>query len=108
MNAILRISLLSFAAACLLPGTARAQDDETTVAALAAASARCDRPEALSNLQRRILENSAQGMTPLIRFIQRTRMMYRLDVYETVAWLEKRRAERAACGVAVADAAAVE
>ena len=110
MNTILRISLLSVAAFCLSIGTARAQDDEmATVAALGTPSTRCDRPEALSNLQRKVLEKAEQGMTPLIRYIHATRMMsYSLDVYETVAWIEKRRAARAACGVAVADASAVE
>ena len=111
MNAKLQLSLLSIAAFCLLPGTARAQPEELTVAAVAATPARCDQPEALSNLQRKVVDKASQGMTPLIRFIHGTRMMsYSLDVYETVAWLEARRAARAACGVAVAvaDAPAVE
>ena len=108
MNAILRTSLLSVAALCLLPGPAWAQPDAaTTVAALAAPSARCDRPEALSNLQRKVVEKSAQGTTALIRYIHGTRMMsYSLEVYETLAWLEQRRAARAACGIALADASA--
>ena len=108
MNAIIRIALLSVPAFCLMPGTARAQSDEATTVALAAPSTRCDVPEALSNLQRKVVEKAAQGMTPLIRYIQGTRMMsYSLEVYETVAWLDQRRAARAACGVSVADASAV-
>ncbi len=108
MNTILRISLLSVAAFCVVPGSARAQPDETTVAALAAPSAPCDRPEALSNLQRKIVDKASQGAMPLIRFIHLTRMSYQLDVYETVAWLDKRRASLASCGIAVAATPVVE
>ena len=109
MNATLRISLLSLAAACLLPGTARAQsDEETTLAALTAPSAPCGGPETLSNVQRKVVEKAAQGTTALIRYIHGTRMMsYSLDVHDTVAWLERRRAARAACGVAVAGASSI-
>ena len=109
MNAILRLSLLSAAALCLLPGTARAQpEQETTLAALTAPSAPCGGPETLSNVQRKVVEKAAQGTTALIRYIHGTRMMsYSLDVHDTAAWLERRRAARVACGVAVADAASV-
>ena len=108
MNARLRLSLLTVAAFCLMPGIAQAQSDGSTVVALAPPSTRCDVPEALSNLQRKVVERAAQGMTPLIRFIHGTRMMsYSLDVWETVAWVDQRRAARAACGVTVADTSAV-
>ena len=107
MNAKLQLTLLSLIALCLIPGIARASEEATTVA-LAAPSTRCDVPEALSNLQRRVVEKAAQGTTQLIRYIHATRMMsYSLDVYETVAWLDQRRAARAACGVSVANASAV-
>jgi hypothetical protein len=107
MNAKLQLSLLSIVASCLVPGVARASGEATTLA-LAAPSTRCDVPEALSNLQRKVVEKAAQGTTALIRYIHGTRMMsYSLDVHETFAWLDQRRAARAACGVSVA-AAAIE
>ena len=103
MNTTLRISLLSVAAVFLLPGNAQALPDETTVAAIAAPTGRCDRPESLGNPQRRIVEKASQGVMPLVHFIHRTRMIYGLDVTETVAWLEQRRGALAACGIAAAD-----
>ena len=107
MSNLIRISLLAVAALCLVPATAQAQEDDATVAAAAAGSA-CDRPESLSTLQRRIVEKASEGAMPLIRFVHRTRMIHQLDVYETVAWLEQRRAARKACAVAVADATSVQ
>ena len=111
MNAVLRTSLLSLAASCMVPGLARGASDEATTVALAAPSTRCDVPEALSNPQRKVVEKAAQGRTPLIRYLHGIRMMsYSLDVHETFDWLDQRRAARAACGVSVsaADATALE
>ena len=100
----LRISLVAVATLCLMTGSARAQHDETAVAQ-ASTSTRCEAAQALSNLQRRIVTKASQGPTSLIRFIHGTRMIYQLDVYETFAWLDDHRAARAACGLAMADAA---
>jgi hypothetical protein len=108
MNVFSRILLLPLAALCLSPATVQAQGDETTVAALAIDAGRCDRVESLSNLQRKIVDKASQGATPLFRFIHGTRMMYQLDAYETVAWLDKRRAALASCGIAVAANPVVE
>jgi hypothetical protein len=105
MSTLLRISVISVAAFCLVPTTAQAGELDATVAR-SAPSEGCDQPEALSIVERRIVDKASQGATPLIRFVHATRGIYQLDVYDTVAWLDKRRAARAACGIAVADAAA--
>ena len=101
MNAILRTSLIALAIFCLAP--AQAQSVEPTVA-MSASKAACTAPETLALVQRRIVEKAAEGGPAVIQFVHRTRMIYQLDPIETVAWLDQRRAAKAACAVALADA----
>ena len=101
MNAILRTSLIAVAIFCLAP--AQAQTVDATVAAAAGKTA-CNAPESLGHVQRRIVEKAAEGGPSVLQFVHRTRMIYQLDPIETVHWLDRRRAAKAACAVALADA----
>jgi hypothetical protein len=60
-------------------------------------SAECARASSLSHVQSRIVEKAAQGIVPLKHFIWRTRMIYQLDLTESVAWFDQRRALLEAC-----------
>jgi hypothetical protein len=60
-------------------------------------SAECARASSLSHVQSRIVEKAAQGIVPLRHFIWRTRMIYQLDLPESVAWFDQRRALLEAC-----------
>jgi hypothetical protein len=64
----------------------------TTVSA-----AECARASSLSHVQSRIAEKAAQGIVPLRHFVWRTRMIYQLDLTESVAWFDQRRALLEAC-----------
>ena len=99
MNRFLRLSLLLSAGVVLATATAQAQTVDPTVA-LATGVSSCDRAEAMSNLQRRLVEKASQGAGPLTQFIHRTRMIYQLDVHETVAWLDRERDRLQVCRTA--------
>ena len=90
-------ALISFAASlCIAPFAAHAQALQVTAAATDA-NAECAGAARLSPLQGRIVANAAQGIVPLRQFVWRTRTIYQLDVIESVAWLDQRRALLAAC-----------
>jgi len=80
----------------IAPLPAHAQDTRTT-AAVTASNAGCAGAAQLSFVQGRIAEKAAQGLDPLRQFVWRTRMIYQLDLTETVAWLDRRRALLVAC-----------
>ena len=91
-------ALFALAALCIAPSLAHAQDaQDAQVAAAAIPSAGCAGAASLSPLQARIVEKAAQGTVPLRQFVWRTRNIHQLDTMETVAWLDQRRALRAAC-----------
>jgi hypothetical protein len=95
--------LIAMSALALLAGVpyaAHARDGAVLVAATATTTSapECARSANPSFVQRQILEKAAQGVRPLVLYIQRTRMIHQLDVMETIAWLDQRRA----CGAQVA------
>ena len=77
------------------------------VAASTATEAECQRAAHPSGVQGRVVELGAQGIVPLRSFVLRTRAIYQLDLMETVAWLDQRRALLAACGQRAARANSV-
>lgn len=84
------------AALCIVPFLAQAQDAQADTPP-AIANAECGRAANPSALQARIVEKAAQGIVPLRDFVWRTRMIYQLDLMESVAWLDQRRALLAGC-----------
>ena len=64
----------------------------------APSAAECERSTSLTRVQRQVVDKAAQGIRPLVQYIQRTRMIHQLDVMETIAWLDERRELRQACG----------
>lgn len=75
-----------------------AADSLQLAAASAPSAAECQRSASLTRVQRQLVDRAAEGMRPLVQYIHRTRMIYQLDVMETVAWLDQRRELRQACG----------
>ncbi len=92
------ITVAALALLCSAPLSARAADGVQLAAASAPSAAECERSASLSRVQRQLVEKAAQGVRPLAQYIYRTRMIYQLDVMETVAWLDQRRELRQACG----------
>lgn len=91
-------TLITLAASvCIAPFQARAQDAQIMTATMVS-EAECAGAAHLSYTQGRVAELATQGIVPLRQFILRTRMIYQLDLMETVAWLDHRRALLAACG----------
>ena len=85
-------TLITLAASVYIaPFQARAQNAQVSAAECASAAH-------LSYPQRRVAELATQGFVPLRQFILRTRMIYQLDLMESVAWLDRRGALLAACG----------
>ena len=96
MNRTLSTLIPLTASLCIAPFLAHAQDT-TVIAATTISNAECAVPVHQSYLQRRIVEKAAQGIGPLRQFVWNTRMIHRLDLMQTVAWLDQRRALLAAC-----------
>ena len=96
MNRTLSTLIPLAASLCIAPFLAHAQDAQA-IAAAAISNAECAGAAPLSYAQGRIVEKAAQGIVPLRQFVWRTRMIYQLDLLESVAWLDQRRALLAAC-----------
>jgi hypothetical protein len=96
MNRTLSALIPLTASLCIVPFPAHAQDARLTTAATIS-NAECAGAAHQSYVQGRIVEKAAQGMAPLRQFVWRTRMIYQLDLMETVAWLDQRRALLATC-----------
>ena len=84
------------ASLCIAPLLTHAQAAQASTASTIS-NAECAGAADLTSLQGRIVEKSAQGIVPLRQFIWRTRMIHQLDLMESVAWLDQRRALVAAC-----------
>lgn len=84
------------ASLCIAPLLTHAQATQASTAATIS-SAECAGAAHLTYVQGRIVEKSAQGIVPLRQFVWRTRMIHQLDLMESVAWLDQRRALLAAC-----------
>ena len=97
MNRTLCTLITLAASVCIAPFQARAQDAQV-MTATTVSEAECAGATHLSYTKRRVAELATQGIVPLRQFIWRTRMIYQLDLMETVAWLDHRRALLAACG----------
>jgi hypothetical protein len=96
MNRTLSTLIPLTASLCLAPLLAHAHDAQVTKATTIS-NAECAGAAHLSYVQGRIIEKAAQGIVPLRQFVWRTRMIYQLDLMETVAWLDQRRTLLAAC-----------
>lgn len=81
---------------CLAPFQARAEDVTIGRADEVSASG-CAGLAPMTYLQRRVVDKAVQGIVPLRQFVWNTRMIYQLDLMETVAWLDQRRASLQAC-----------
>lgn len=92
------------AAATSTPSLSAAADPANSVARVAGAGANCAASQAMTGVQRRIVEKASQGVDSLRGFIFITRGIYNLDMMETVAWLDSERASQSAC-VALASSA---
>ena len=84
------------ASLCVAPFLAHARDAQLTTVTMIS-NAECAGAASLSYVKGRIVEKAAQGLVPLRQFIWRTRMIYQLDLMDSVAWLDHRRALLAAC-----------
>ncbi len=80
----------------ITPFATYAQAAQVTTAATIL-RAECAGAAPLSHVQGRIVEKAVQGTVPLRQFVWRTRQIYQLDLMESVAWLDQRRALLAAC-----------
>ena len=93
--------VFAMASALIIIGVAatpgRAQE-APLVGAANPAAATCAGEAGLSNEQRRIVVHADAGFASLRGFVLRTRMIYRLDVREAAAWLDRYRAANALCG----------
>ena len=96
MNRTLSTLIPLTASLCIAPFLAHAQD-ATVIAAATISNAECAGTVHLSYVQGRIVEKASRGIVPLRQFVWRTRMVYQLDLMDTVAWLDQRRALLAAC-----------
>ena len=99
----LALATAAAATLVLIPAVGHAAD---TLAA-AGTGANCGSLGTFTSVQRTIVEKASQGAVPLIQYVQRTRMIHQLDLTETLAWLDERRALATACRTAGADDAAV-
>jgi hypothetical protein len=79
------------------PVPVAANDAPQRLAQAAVSVASCG-PERLSFLQRRILQKAEQGPAALRQYIWITRSVFGLDMRESLEFVERHRAERAACG----------
>jgi hypothetical protein len=100
----LALATAAAATLVLIPAVGHAAD---TLAAAGASGAACDSVGTFTSVQRTIVEKASQGAIPLIQYVQRTRMIHQLDLAETLAWLDERRALAATCRTAVASNAVV-
>lgn len=90
-------TLITVAASlCIAPIQALAKDAQV-IPATATSAAECAGAAPLSHVHARVADVATRGIDPLRQFILRTRMIYQLDLMETVAWLDQRRALLAAC-----------
>jgi hypothetical protein len=96
------ITLTALALLCGASFSARASDDDTVQAAAATGAAECRAAPGLTRVERQVVDKAAQGVRPLMQFIQRTRMIYQLDAMETVAWLDRQREAQRTCALGVA------
>jgi hypothetical protein len=96
MNRTLCILIIAAACGGIVPFEASANDAEI-IAVSAVSAAECVGAAHLSPIQGRVADLATQGLVPLRAFILRTRAVYQLDLMETVAWLDQRRALLAAC-----------
>ena len=96
MNRTLSALISLTASLCIASLPAQAQDAQVS-AATTISNAECAGTAHQSHVQRRIIEKAAQGIVPLRQFVWRTRMVYQLDLMDTVAWLDRQRALLAAC-----------
>jgi hypothetical protein len=96
MNRTLSTLIPLAASLCVAPFLTHAQTGQATTGA-SISNAQCVGAASLSYVQGRIVEKAAQGIVPLRQFVWRTRMIYQLDLMESVAWLDQRRALLAAC-----------
>lgn len=94
---LLRQAARCFAAVALPLSTAGAL---AAASGVAQATPSCDDP-AYSMVQHRIVTKAGEGRDALIRFVAINKPVYRLDLLETVAWLDAQRARREACMTAV-------
>ena len=88
------LTLTALALVCSASFGARAAGDNTIrlAAESTTTAAECRADASLGRVERQLLDKAAQGIRPLVQFIHRTRMIYQLDVLETVAWLDRQRA----------------
>jgi len=96
MNRTLAVLIPLTASLCIAPFLAHAQDAQVTTATMIS-NAECAGAAHLTYMQGRIVEKATQGIVPLRQFVWGTRMIYQLDLMESVAWLDQRRALVAAC-----------
>ena len=91
-------TLIPLAAAVLYTAPFATHAQAAQVAAAATMRhAECAGAAPLSYVQGRIVEKAVQGTVALRQFVWRTRMIHQLDLMESVAWLDQRRALLAAC-----------
>jgi hypothetical protein len=69
--------------------------------ARAATPSACE-PTAVSTLDQRLAAKADEGLVPLRRFIERTRMIYQLDMADALKRVNQRREAERACTVAMA------
>jgi hypothetical protein len=90
-------TLITLAASvCVAPIQALAKDSQVIPTTMTSA-AECAGATHLCYVHGRVADLATQGIVPLRQFLLRTRMIYQLDLIETVAWLDQRRALLAAC-----------
>ena len=99
-------TLTALALLCSASFSARAGDDATVLAAASTGAAECHSDAGLTRVERLVVARAAQGIRPFAHFVYRTRMIYHLNLMQTVAWLDQRREAQRACMTSVARLAA--
>ena len=98
MNRTLCTLITLAAFVCIAPLQARAQDAQVMTAASTVSGAACaSAAHPFYPQGRRVAELATQGIVPLRELHLEDSVIYQLDLMETVAWLDHRRALLAAC-----------
>jgi hypothetical protein len=100
------MTLTALALLCSASFSARAGDDATVLAVASTGAVECHPDAGLTRVERQVVDKATQGIRPLAQFIYRTRMIYQLDLMQTVAWLDQRREAQRTCMASVARLAA--
>ena len=83
-------SVLVPAMACVAALSVQAQERSPAVSSVGTLASVCASAADLTVAQRGVVQTAAQGVVPLRQFVDRTRLIFELDMMEVTTWLELR------------------